>query len=156
MTLLRDPHRRSGLSLFEVVLALSIFIGAFTAISQVLRTGSRAAIRAQLNSQAEIYCDRQMNRILAGVEPFQSVSKTTLDDRSDWFWSLNITDEDVPSLKRLEVTVEHDSVNPDAKVSQQLIRLVRDPQFFVDAAIAAEDAAAAAKSSSSSSLGGFQ
>jgi len=135
-------HQRNGISLFEVVLALSIFLGAIAAISEVLRTGSRAAVRAQLQSQAAILCDRQMNRILAGVEPMEATSKAILDGQRDWLWSLNILDSGVPSLLRLELTVERTGQGPDAAVTTQLVRLVRDPQFFVDAAAAAAEASA--------------
>ncbi|HWL09469.1 MAG TPA: hypothetical protein VNQ76_13760 [Planctomicrobium sp.] len=125
---------RRGLSLFEVVLALAIFLGATAAITQVLRTGSHASIRAQLQSQAALFCDRQMNRVLAGIEPMESVPTGSLDGHPDWKWSLNVSDGGVPWLLRLELSVEHTSSNPNAVVKSELVRLVRDPQFYVNAA----------------------
>lgn len=125
---------RRGISLFEVVLALGIFLGATAAITQVLRTGSRASIRAQLQSQAELFCDRQMNRVLAGIEPMESVPTGSLDGHQDWNWSLTVSDGGLPWLLRLELSVEHSSSNPNAVVKSDLVRLVRDPQFYVNAA----------------------
>ncbi len=133
----RTPSSRRGISLFEVVLALSIFLGAMAAISQVLRTGSRAAVRAQLQSQASLLCDRQMNRVLAGIEPMQSAPQSALDDKQDWYWTLSVTDGALPSLLQVQVTVSHSSSNPFGVVKSELTRLVRDPQYFVDAASAA-------------------
>ncbi|WP_437192002.1 hypothetical protein [Planctomicrobium sp. SH527] len=134
----RYVFTRRGISLFEVVLALSIYIGALAAISQILNTGSKAAIRAQLRSQAELYCESQMNLILAGGVPLESVSKSLIDGKADWYWTLNVLDAGVPYLLRLELTVEHSGNHSDAEVQYQMIRLIRDPQVFIDSAAAAE------------------
>lgn len=134
----RSAFSRRGISLFEVVLALSIYIGALAAISQILNTGSKAAIRAQLRSQAELYCESQMNLILAGGVPLESAAKNRIEGKTDWFWTLNVLDAGVPYLLRLELTVEHSGNHPDAAVQYQMIRLVRDPQVFIDSAAAAE------------------
>jgi len=128
---------RHGISLFEVVLALAIFIGALTAISQILRTGSRAAIRAQLQSEAVLLCERRMNEVLSGVQPLEAVQHAAFEQGQNWFWSLNITDGGVVNLLQLEVIVEHTGENDNSKVSYHLTRLLRDPQVYVDAANAA-------------------
>src|SRR5690606_17451270 len=87
-TMQRNSHNpmqfRRGISLFEVVLAFSIFLGALTAITQVLRTGSRAAIRAQLESEAVLICEQRLNEVVAGVVPLQGVNRVPLDGKSNW------------------------------------------------------------------------
>lgn len=139
---------RQGISLFEVVLALAIFVGALAAISQILRAGSRAAIRAQLQSHAALLGERQMNEILSGVTPLETVSQAAFPGLTGWSWSLNVTGTDIPGLLRLELTVEHSSQNPDALARCVFTRLMRDPQIYVDAAEA--EAAAAAEAASAS------
>jgi len=131
---------RQGISLFEVVLAIAIFIGALTAISQILRTGSRAAIRAQLQSEAVLLCERRMNEVLSGVQPLEAVQQATFEQGQNWSWSLNITEGGVVNLLQLEVIVEHTGENDNSKVSYHLTRLLRDPQVYVDAANAASAA----------------
>lgn len=145
---------RRGISLFEVVLALAIFTGAMTAIAQILRTGSRAAVRAQLESEAVLLCERRMNEVVSGVLPLEGVDHAPFDNRSNWFWTLNLSDSGVVNLLKLEVSVEHAGDNGTNRVSYRLTRLMRDPQVYVDAANA-EAAAATTGSSSSSSSGGF-
>ncbi|WP_437226179.1 type IV pilus modification PilV family protein [Planctomicrobium sp. SH661] len=128
---------RRGISLFEVVLALAIFIGALTAITQVLRTGSRAAVRAQLESQAVLLAEQRMNEVVAGVQSLEGVNRVPFDGKSNWYWTLNISDSGTPNLLRLEVIVEHADKDDKNKVSYRLARLLRDPQVYVDAANAA-------------------
>jgi len=138
---LEQPRR--GISLFEVVLALAIFIGALTAIAQVLRTGSRAAIRAQLESEAILLCERRMNEVVSGVLPLESVSQAPFDEKANWTWSLNLADSGVVNLLKLELTVEHAGDNGTNKIAYHLTRLLRDPQVYVDAAQATATATTA-------------
>jgi general secretion pathway protein I len=137
-----SPVRR-GISLFEVVLALAIFIGAMAAMAQILRTGSRAAVRAQLTSEAVLLSELRMNELVSGVLPLESVSRSPFDGKPNWFWTVNISDTDVPNLLKLEVIVEHQGDHGNNTVTYQISRLMRDPQVFVDAANAAAAAASA-------------
>ncbi|SFI48215.1 type IV pilus modification PilV family protein [Planctomicrobium piriforme] len=141
LTRLQRNACRRGISLFEVVLALAIFIGALAAISQVLRVGSRASIRAQLNSQAAILGERRMSEILAGIVPLETVSRARFDDFPEWNWTLNVLDTETIGLLKLELTIERAGNNPDANVKYMLVRLQRDPQVYADAAAAATEVA---------------
>jgi general secretion pathway protein I len=127
---------RRGITLFEVVLALAIFIGALAAISQVLRVGSRASIRAQLASEAVLRSDYKMNEVLSGIIPLQGAQRTPFEDDPDWLWTLNVVDSGTPNLLLLELTVEHSGTGGDLAASFQLTRMVRDPQIYTDAATA--------------------
>jgi len=133
-TLLQHPR---GISLFEVVLALAIFLGAITVITQILRTGSRAAMLAQLESEATLICEQRMNEVVAGVQPLQNANKVPLDGKSGWTWSLTIQEAGIPNLLQLEVLVEHTSQNAVGNVSCSMARFLRNPQIYVDAANAA-------------------
>lgn len=126
----------AGITLFEVVLALAIFIGAFTAIGQVLRTGSRAAIRAQLSSEAVLRCERKMNEVLSGVTALEAVQRTPFEDNPNWIWTLNLLDSGTPNLLQLELIVERAGTGGQSATSYRLTRLMRDPQIYVDAAAA--------------------
>jgi hypothetical protein len=125
-----------------VVLALAIFIGALAAISQVLRTGSQAAIRTQLASEAILRCEQKLNEVLSGVLPLESSDHVRFEDDNAWQWSLQVFDSGTVNLLRLELTVEHLGPAQSVNTSYQLVRLLRDPQVYDDAAAAAAAASA--------------
>lgn len=127
---------RRGISLFEVVLALAIFIGALTAVAQILRTGSRAAVRAQLESEAVLLCERRMNEVVSGVLPLEAVDRSGFDNRSNWFWSLSLSESGSVNLLKLEVKVEHVGENSTNQISYRLTRFMLDPQVYANAAAA--------------------
>lgn len=133
------PHQplttRQGITLFEVVLALAIFIGALAAIGQILRTGSQAAVRGQLAADAILRCERRMNEVIAGVLPLQSTSQSPFEDDPGWTWSLNVTDSTIPYLLQIEVTVERAGTRSESTAMASLVRLMRDPQIYYDASL---------------------
>ena len=147
--------QRSGMTLFEVVLAMAIFVGSFAAISQILRTGSTAAVRARLQSEAALRCDGKMNEVLAGIIPLETTSEEAFPDDPAWNWTLALLDSGVLNLWRLELTVRRAGQNPQSTVETTIVRFYRDPQALADAAAAAAAAASStSESSTSSSLGG--
>lgn len=130
---------RRGITLFEVVLALAIFLGATAVIGQVLQNGSRAATKAQLTSEAILRCERRLNEVLAGVLPLSSVQKTPFEDDPAWQWSVNLAETEIPYLVDVEVVVAHLSSRGLENVSVRLNRLLRDPQIYADAATLDEE-----------------
>ena len=150
MRSLNRHHRQSlssrgGLTLFEVVISLTLFLGAMLAISQIISVGSRAAVQARLQTQAILRCESKLSEILAGVEPMESVSNVQFEeDTANWVWSLEIGSGPHEVLLDLTVSVSHINQEgyPDSRFS--LRRFVRDPQLFVDAAEAAAEAEAEA------------
>jgi general secretion pathway protein I len=125
--------KRRGLTLFEVVLALAIFLAALAALSQLTTNGVRAAMRARLQTQAIIRCESKLAEVIAGVEAFDPVASQRFVDDPRWIWSLSITPTEHPDLIDLEVTVAYTASDIPATSSYSLIRRVRDPQLFRDA-----------------------
>lgn len=128
-----------GITLFEVVLALAIFLGATAVIGQVLQNGSRAAAKAQLTAEASIRCERRMNEILSGVLPLAAVQSAPFEDDPAWLWTVNLLDTSVLSLLEVQVTVEHQDSQGFSNMSVGLNRLLKDPQIYEDAAIVPEE-----------------
>ena len=135
---LSKQHRRAGITLFEVVLALAIFLGATAAITQILKNGSTASVRAQITSEATIRCESKLNEVASGYLPAQSLQQSPFDDDLTWQWSLNITETGVPYLLEVEVVVEHTDTLNRVDGGYRLKRLLRDPVIFEEAALAAE------------------
>ncbi|MFG0335102.1 MAG: hypothetical protein ACF8TS_17225 [Maioricimonas sp. JB049] len=132
------PHSlvrgRDGFTLFEVVLALTIFFGAVAVIAQIVDTGSRAATQAQRNSEAVVRCESKMNEVVAGVIPPQSVSSSTFDDDPLWQWQLSVIEGPHLDLLELTVIVTHVRNNGLVDAEYVLTRYIRDPELYLEAA----------------------
>lgn len=126
---------RRGITLFEVVIALAIFLGALAIITQILQNGSRANVRSRLAAEAAMLADSKMNEIACGYLPLETVTRSAFETAGpEWTWSLTIGETEVLGLLELVVTVEN--LRPDGTPieSFQLSRLMRDPQVYIDAA----------------------
>jgi prepilin-type N-terminal cleavage/methylation domain-containing protein len=148
------PTRR-GLTLFEVIVALAIFMGSIAAIGQLVATGVRGAVQARLQSQAVIRCESKMGEIVSGVLSLRSASANVpFPDDSSWNWTVAVASGPHDGLYIVEVTVSHPSGTVAGNQSFALRRLVRDPQLALDAyAKQQADAANSASSSTSSGTG---
>jgi general secretion pathway protein I len=123
-------HRRA-FTLYEVVLAIAILLGAMVVMSKLIATGSRASIRAQLQTQAMLLCQSKLSEVIAGIEPLASVQGVPFDSSaSGWIWSLEVAPGPREYLLELHVHVElpGEGTLPLAKTS--LVRWLRDPQIF--------------------------
>jgi general secretion pathway protein I len=139
----RRPARRAtsrcGLTLLEVLIALSIFFTALTAITQLIRLGTRAAVEAQLEADAALRAETILHEVLSGVHVMQNSNSMPFDDSPDWQWSLVVGEGPHIDLLRLDVTVVRQVANGQPQMSVTLSRLVRNPELFLDAALAAEE-----------------
>jgi len=123
--------RRHAFTLYEVVLAIAILLGAMTVMSKLIATGSRASTRAQLQTQAMLLCQSKLAEVIAGVEPLASVQGAPCDSTaSGWIWSLEVASGPVEDLLelRVEVSLPGEGAAPRAKAL--LVRWMRDPQLF--------------------------
>ncbi len=133
-------RRRSGITLLEVVIALAIFLGAVAVISEIVSTGSRAAIRAQLQSEAVLRAETRLHEVVAGVYPLEIVQGVAFEDDPKWQWSLLILDGPHPDVLHLEVTAAHVRSSGTVDAEFTLARLMRDPLLFIDAAASSGEA----------------
>lgn len=132
--------KRSGLTLLEVLVSVAIFLGALTAIMQLLNTGQESEVAARLESEAVLRCDGKLAEIVAGVEePVSSADGIFPDDETgNWKWAADVATGNATGLLMVTVTVEHlpDGKNPNAAFT--LTRYLRDPQMFIDAALSVD------------------
>ncbi|QDT37946.1 hypothetical protein [Stratiformator vulcanicus] len=131
---------RNGLTLYEVVLALAIFIAALAAISQILNVGARSASVSRLRSEAIVRCDSKIAEVVAGVVPMQSVSSIPFEDDLEgrWTWSLELLAGPHPGLQEAVVTVEYGGGERDFDVDCELRRWIPIVDTAIVAAIASE------------------
>ena len=82
--------RRSGFTLLEVIVSLSIFVAAFAALSQLFSLGAQAAVDAALQTQAAVRAEAKMAEVVAGIESFEAAEETPFEDDPNWRWSLEL------------------------------------------------------------------
>lgn len=129
--------KRAGLSLLEVLISVAIFLGAMTAIIFALNSGQRSEIAARLQSEAVLRCETVMGEIVSGVSEATSSdgNRFTDDEEGRWQWSAQVTDAGVTGLLQVTVVVEHRPNGDQPNASFSLVRYMRDPQIFLDAAM---------------------
>lgn len=132
--------RRNGLTLIEVLVSTAIFLGAITAIMQIMVVGHDSRLSAQLDAEAAVRCEDMLGRLVSGIEPLAPATNETFEDNENWRYSVLVDPADGEGLLQLTVVVEHVIGENDPNSSFQLIRLMRDPQMFLDAAMAASEA----------------
>ena len=135
---LASDYERRGLSLLEVLISVAVFMGAMTAIMFALSVGQRAEVSARLQSEAVLRCESVMGEIVAGAaEAVSSDDNPFVDDETGtWYWSSEVTTGGASGLLQVSVTVEHrPDMDGEPNAAFRLIRYMRDPQLFLDAAI---------------------
>lgn len=128
----RSQPCRQGLTLFEVLISLVIFVGAMAAIGQLVSNGVRGALQSRFQTQAAMMCEAKLGEVVAGVVPLVAGQATYPDDPS-WSWTLLVAPAPVPGLMRVEVTVQRQAGNSKGKVTFTMARYVRDPQLYIAA-----------------------
>jgi general secretion pathway protein I len=128
----RANRPRRGLTLFEVLLALAIFVGAFAAIGQLINSGVRGALQSRMRLQAAQLCQAKMGEVVCGALPLQSAQAVFPEDAA-WSWSMVVSPAPVPGLMLVQVTVQRVSKNQQATVKFDITRYVRDPQLYLAA-----------------------
>ena len=130
-------HPRSGISLLEVVISVTIFLAALTAILSLLDLGNQSRLSVSLDAKAAILCESAMSEYLSGYRDLVSTTDEAMDtgDPDDvWLLTTTIEPADGESLLKVTVLVTHTVNDNQVNSSFLLSRLVRDPQLFIDAA----------------------
>ena len=123
---------RRGLTLFEVLLALVIFVGAFSAIGQLLNSGIRGALQSRHRLLAAQMCQSKLGELVCGAIPLKSSQEVYADDPA-WSSTVVVLPAPVSGLMLVQVTVQRTSKNQQAEVKFTLTRYVRDPQLYIAA-----------------------
>jgi general secretion pathway protein I len=121
--------RRSAFTLFEVLLALAILVGAIATLGELLRGGLISAERARDLSRATLICEGKMAQIVAGVQLPETVNRIPVEDdlTGEWIYSVEVTDTASPYLISVRVTVQRDVPDEKNPVTSTLVRWVKSP-----------------------------
>lgn len=128
---------RNGLTLLEVIISVAIFLGALTAILEGLAIGQRAELSARLQSEAVLRCEAKMGEIVCGASEAKSSQANPFedDDIGTWEWSVQVIEAGAAGLLQITVLVEHKPGGDAPNAAFTLVRYMRDPQLFLDAAL---------------------
>lgn len=128
---------RSGLSLLEIIISVAIFMASLAAIMEGLQIGRRSELSARLQSEAVLRCETVMGEILSGVREASSAQGNSFDDdeTGNWEWTAEVTEAGTTGLLQVTVLVEHRPGGEEPNAAFTLVRLMRDPQLFLDAAL---------------------
>ena len=127
-TLAHPRSARRGLTLFEVVLAVGVFMMSLAMLSQAITTGGRAAVQARLKTHAVLHCESLMAELVTGARPLQPASAQPLPEAGDgWTWSLELLQGPYPELQEAIVTVDYVVAQGNVTATCNLRRYLRDP-----------------------------
>lgn len=140
---------RSGLSLIEVIISVAVFLGSLTAILHLLSVGQRSEAMTRLQTEAVMRCEAKMAEVVSGVQELAAVNDELFDDSQaeiadefsgQWTWSLESADTGTADLLQVTVTTKYFTGGGSIPAAMfSLVRYMRDPQIFLDAALAAEE-----------------
>lgn len=132
-----SSKRRSGLSLLEIIISVAIFMASLAAIMEGLQIGRRSELSARLQSEAVLRCETVMGEILSGVKEASSAQGNRFDDdeTGNWEWTAEVTEAGTTGLLQVTVLVEHRPGGEEPNAAFTLVRFMRDPQLFLDAAL---------------------
>jgi general secretion pathway protein I len=118
---------RRGLSLLEVLVALTIFLFALVAIGRLIVIGMDQALEVQFQSEAVQIAQSRIVEVTIGAIALESQSDVPVED-SPWVWSLDCEANDsVANLWNVRVRVSRR--RPDGNMLDYctLSQLVLDP-----------------------------
>ena len=141
-----NSHR--GISLLEVVLALSILAGSFAVLAQLVGLGLRAAGHGRDLTQAHVITESTMAEIAAGITQPSGLNNVIVDSNPEWRVSAYTTATNVSGMIQVTVVAErtHDMGRPAVF---ELTRWMRDPNLELPTESASSTSANAGNSAAS-------
>ena len=125
MILSRSSSARNGITLFEVVVALVIFVVTLPALNALLQIGTERAEEAQIITLASLQCRSKLAEVAAGALPMESADWAPLED-PNWSWRIDASDASgVSGMKTIQVWVKLEVARRNYQTT--LIQMVLDP-----------------------------
>src|SRR5438128_2913587 len=118
---------RHGLSLMEVLVALTIFLLAFVALGRLVILGSDQALDAQQQVRAADLCQSKLAEVIAGAVPLASESEVPFEEDPVWHWSLDCEKSNYAGLWNVTVRVGRQQ-SQGTRNFCTLAQMVLDPQ----------------------------
>ncbi len=127
------PKRR-GITLIEVLIALAIFLLSIAAIGRLVDLGSENAIDSLNYATGTRLAQSKMAEVEAGVVSIAGGSGGAFEVETDWEYSIDSVQSDVPNLYTVTITASHTGRGRSATVT--LTQMILDPAQMGNAAAA--------------------
>jgi len=82
---------------------------SLAALAQQSAVGVKAALRCQLQSEAAVYCQTQLDRLLVGRLALRTVRDQQIEGVQGWRWSAEVRESGVPNLLEIRLEVYRES-----------------------------------------------
>lgn len=122
-----DP--REGVSLLEVILSVSILVGAIAALGGLIDASSKRARLIEERSLAMQLCQSKMAEVSAGIVSLEGQAQGSFEDTEadpDWEYSIDVEPAEFEGLYTVTVIVNNRR-SPGREYS--LRQIVLDPQM---------------------------
>lgn len=129
------PNKRNGLSLLEVILALSILGVATGILSTIMQQSADNGLRSRRMTQAQMVCESKMGEAMAGALPLQSTQWTPVAsmDGASWYYSLEIIQAEQPNLIGVVIQVNDElAMKESQRPLSRLVQWIIDPSLGLD------------------------
>ena len=118
-------YPRAALTLFEVVIALAIFLIALVPIWRLVSMGGERALDVAQQAQASMLCQAKLDSVKVGAEGLNGGGTVDIGNLS-WNYTIESNPSDVPNLFLVKVSAKVD--RPDGKtIEASLVQMVLDP-----------------------------
>src|SRR5262245_19086231 len=125
--MLSRRQARRGLSLFEVIVAMAVFLISLIGLTYILNISGNMAIQARDRSHAAHLAHAKLAEVAAGAVPLEGQGDVPFEDEEDYLWSLTAEPGGAANLFNVTVTVKRQ--RPDGHtVEVSLSQMVLDPK----------------------------
>ena len=154
----RASSLRRGLSLLEVVLALSILAVAAALLTQITKQATDNGLMAKRLATAQMLCESKMSEVLAGAIPLSATGWTAITDttrKGNWHYQITTETATRPKMigVRLSVTDQPDSTTSNPELFY-IVRWMIDPSLGLDVPPQSSSSTGTSGTSSSTGSGG--
>jgi general secretion pathway protein I len=147
---------RVGLSLLEVILALSILGIATGILSSIMHQAADNGLKARRITQAQMVCEAKMAEAISGAIPLQPTqwTPTTSADGSAWYFALDLVAAEIPNMVGIGINVTDEiGMNESARPLSRLVQWIIDPNLGLDTKPATDPNATSTTAAGGSSSG---
>lgn len=123
---LNHSSARAGLTLLEVLVSIAILGAVVAALGPLTSNALRAAVRAEVETEAAVRCQSQLDALLSGAVPLRATPPTSCTDDARWSWNAELVPHATPGLSVILVTVRREDADRTG-AHCMLQRLVRTP-----------------------------
>lgn len=128
LSVAQNASCRSGFSLIEVLLALTIFLLALVVLGRLVDMGADRETESRFKTQGTRLALAKLAEFESGAISLDETNGTFEGDDSTWSWSASAETQSTPNLYHVTVKVTRDFKGQDFSVT--LSQLILDPSLF--------------------------